>query len=196
MIKKVLIFSLLAAILSCSSVKRVEKSCRENPFEELDSLQRANQKLNYTIDKPKDWKRGKTSNGDWYFLEGKYIDSLNYYSRKVDVYIGLHKIRKECTTKSFSIDDYLHYFVNYRSKWFPKDKFKYLLLKGKHKIYGTIYIVKYTEKINTKISYTRSFFLFFKDNKGYNIQYVTKPKLYDTYLPEVEKMVNSFRMLD
>lgn len=196
MIKKVLIFSLLAAILSCSSVKRVKKSCRENPFEELDSLQQSNQKLNYTIDKSKDWKKGKTSNGDWYFLEGKYIDSLNYCSRKVVVYIGLHKIRKEFATKSFFIDDYLHYFVNYRSKWFPKDKFKYLLLKGKHKIYGTIYIVKYTEKINTKISYTRSFFLFFKGNKGYNIQYVAKPKLYDTYLPEVEKMVNSFRMLD
>ena len=195
MIKKILIVGLIAAIYSCSSTKRVEKRCKDNPFEELDSLQRANQKLNYTILKPKDWKKGKTSNGDSYFLEDKYINSLNYYSRKADVYIGLNKIRKECS-QSFSIDDYLHYFVDYRSKWFPKDKFKYLLLKGKHKIYGDMYIVKYSEKINTKVSYTRSFFLFFKDNNGYNIQYVAKPKYYDNYLPEVEKMVNSFRMLD
>lgn len=196
MIKKILIVGLLLAIYSCSSTKRVEKRCKDNPFEELDSLQRANQKLNYIIDKPKDWKKGKTSNGDWYFLKDKYIDSLNYYTRKADVYIGLDKLRKECTTQSFSIDDYLHYFVDYRSNWFAKDKFKYLLLKGKHIIYGDMYIVKYTEKVNTRISYTRSFFLFFKENKGYAIQYVTNSKYYDTYLPEVEKMVNSFRILD
>lgn len=196
MIKKVLIFSLLAAILSCSSVKRVEKSCRENPFEKLDSLQKSNQKLNYKIYKPKDWKNGKTSYGDWYSLQGEFIDSLNFYSRKADVYIGLHKIAKECNSTAYTIDDYLSFFIDYKSKWFPKDKFKYLLLKGKHKIYGSIYIVKYTEKINTNKSYTRSFFLFFEANIGYNIQYVTDPKYYDTYLPEVQKMVNSFRILE
>ena len=195
MIKKVLIFSLLAAILSCSSVKRVEKSCRENPFEELDSLQKSNQKLNYKIYNPKDWKNGKTSYGDWYSLQEEFTDSLNYYN-KANVYIGLHKIANECNSTAYTIDDYLSYFIDYKSKWFPKGKFKYLLLKGKHKIYGSIYIVKYTEKINANKSYTRSFFLFFHDNKGYNIQYVTDPKYYDTYLPEVQKMVNSFRILE
>ena len=196
MIKKFLFISLLASIYSCSSAKRVEKRCKDNPFEELDSLQSANQKLNYTIHKPKDWKKGKTSNADWYFLEDKYIDSLNYYSRKVDVYIGLDKLRKKCVTQSFSIDDYLHYFVNYKSKWFPKDKFKYLLLKGKHKVYGDMYIVKYSEKINSEISYTRSFFLSFKENEGYVIQYAANPKYYNNYLPVVEKMVNSFKILN
>ena len=196
MIKKILIIGLLAAIFSCSSTKRMVKTCKVNPFEELDSLQRANQKLNYSISKPRGWIKGKTSGGDSYTLQGKFIDSLGYFSTKASVYIGKNLIRETCINQKFIITDYLHYFISYKSKWFPKDKFKYSLLKGKHKIYEDIYIVNYTEKISSSRSYKRSFFLFFKNNVGYTIQYVAEPKNYETYLPEVEKMINSFRILD
>ena len=188
------IFSILLFIFSCASNKNIHKSCEKYPFEELDSLQRANQFLNYSIDKHKAWKKGKASNGDSYYLNDRFIDSLKYYSQKASLYVSLNKIRNRCSNQEYTIENYLDYFINNRSRRFKEQDFKYLLLKSKHKIYGDIYIVKYTEKINYSKTFTRSFFLFFYNKLGYTIQYVAEPKFYDTYLPEVEKMINSFRI--
>ena len=192
--KYVLVFFISLLIFSCSSSKTVLKDCDKFPFEQLDSINRANQVLNYKIDIPTNWEKGKTSNGDWYFLNNELTDSLGYYTRKADIYISLNKIKNECNNQEYSNKDFLNYFIDYRSLWFNNQNFKYQLLKSNHKRYGETYILKYVEKVSNKKCYVRSFFLFFHQSKGYAIQYVAEPKYYDLYLPEVEKMINSFEI--
>lgn len=194
--KFVLVFFISLLIFSCSSSKTSLKKCNDSRFEQLDSLARANQVLNYKINIPKNWKKSKTSNGDWYFLEDEFIDSLGYYTRKANIYISLNKIKEECYNQEYSNKDFLNYFLDYRSKWFNNKDFKYQLLKSNHKRYGEIYILKYDEKVSVNKTYVRSFFLFFHQNKGYAIQYVAEPKYYDMYLPELEKMINSFKIIE
>ncbi|MGY8910171.1 MAG: hypothetical protein ACKVIG_09960 [Flavobacteriales bacterium] len=192
--KFILVFFISLSIFSCSSSKTSLKKCNDYRFEQLDSLARANQVLNYKINIPKNWKKSKTSDGDWYFLEDEFIDSLGYYTRKADIYISLNKIKNECNNQEYSSKDFLNYFIDYRSLWFNNKSFKYQLSKSDHKRYGEFYTLKYVEKVTDKKSYVRSFFLFFHQNKGYAIQYVAEPKYYDLYLPEVEKMINSFEI--
>lgn len=196
MIKHCLIVVILFALFSCSSVKRIEKSCEKNPFQELDSTQRANQNLRYTIQTPKSWKNGKTSDGDSYALDGKFIDSLGYFSRPASVYVSRNAIRETCNDKVFSIEDYLHYYVDFKNRWYSDTTFKYLLLKGKHKFYKAIYIINYSNKTADSRLFKYTTFLFFKENIGYSLTYVSEPKHYETHLPEVEKMINSFRILE
>ena len=194
-LKNLLFLCFLTFTIACSSIKNNIKSCNDNPFEELDSMQRANQILNYKINVPKNWEKSKTSSGDWYFLKNKYIDSINFYSTKADLYIGLNKVSSNCRDKNITIENYVDYFVKYRGKWFKNDDFKYSLIKSKHKLYGDIYTLKYKEKIANNYFVERSFFLFFYENKGYSIQYTAKPKYYDKYISDVEKIINSFRIL-
>lgn len=192
----VFVLSISLLIFSCSSSKRLLKECNKNPFEQVDSLTRASQVLNYQINTPKDWKKSKTSSGDWFFLNDEFIDSLGYSSQKANIYISLNKIENECKNKKFSIEDFLDYYIDYRSKLFKGQNFKYLLLEPIHKIYGKIYNIKFIEVISNKKSYVRSFFLFFQNNIGYSIQYVAEPKYYDEYLLEVENIINSFKILE
>ena len=160
--KKIIFFiTLFYFIAACSSVKRLERSCKEIPFEELDSLTRANVVLNYKLEVPKEWVKSKFSGGDWYYIQGDYIESLGYHKRKADFYVSKNNIRNDCKAKTdYSVKDFLKYYIDYKSRWYRENSFKYVLLKSKHKIYGDIFILKY--KFGTKSTeYTSSTFLFF-----------------------------------
>ena len=109
--KKIIFFiTLFYFIAACSSVKRLERSCKEIPFEELDSLTRANVVLNYKLEVPKEWVKSKFSGGDWYYIQGDYIESLGYHKRKADFYVSKNNIRNDCKAKTdYSVKDFLKY---------------------------------------------------------------------------------------
>lgn len=188
-------FVLTFIIVSCSSIKKVSNNCKKNPFEELDSLERVNQVLNYKINIPKNWEKSKTSGGDYLFLRDKSIDSFKFNSIKASVSIDLNKIKYICKSENTTKENFLDYIIKYRSKWFESDDFKYSILKSNHKLYGDIYILKYIEKIRPNYSLMREFILIFHENKGYTLQYCAEPKYFEVYQPEFEKMIDSFRIL-
>ena len=63
-----LMLFLLLALVSCASLNQKRK-CKTQPFQELDSLHRAEKVLNYTIDLPYNWEKSKFSSGDWYCFD-------------------------------------------------------------------------------------------------------------------------------
>jgi len=189
-----LILFFAAFMYACSSVKVAQKNCNENPFEQLDSLTRASQKLNYSISINSNWIKSKTSNGDWYYIKDGYDSVLQFDISKLNLYISMDKIDTACKQNTYTTEDYLNYFIDYRKRWFDND-FKFTLLKSKHKLYNEIYIVNYVVDYPNLKKTKRSVFIFFDNNVGYRIEYVAKEENYQTYLQEVEKIVNSFRIL-
>lgn len=189
--KYILCILILKSLLtSCSPYKNIEKRCKSYPYPELDSLQRATQKQDYKIEISNNWEKSRFARGNWYFINDKFIDSLGYYSRKVDLYISQDIIVNKCINY-YSVKDYLNYYLyNKNLSLFPK-KFNYVLLKSSHKKYGVVYIIKYKENRSNKIFSNSIFFIRYKNN-GYKIRYTGLTENFDKYLPDVEKMVSSF----
>ena len=178
----------LILINSCGSPKVVK--CNKQPFIKIDSSNAQKRVVNFSVETPEKFKKEDVSGGLFYYLE---IDSLTlkgFHNKFVTVFIRNNKIRKECNSSKYYIDDFLKSILYYKKKFLGK-KFKYVLLKSKHKRYNEIYILKYKENIQGRI-YTISSFLFFNKNIGYSIDYKAREKYFDVYLPEVEKMVSSF----
>lgn len=174
-------------VISCASTNKV--NCKKQPFEELDSLQKAQKILNYSMKFPENWQKSKFSGGDWYFIKGEFIDSLGYYDRLANVYVSSEKVKSNCKDK-YSIDDYLKLFLERKKRWSYKD-FKYSLVKTTHKKYGEMYILKFKE-IFPHVTYESGVFLIFYNRIGYTIQYKNDEKKFKKYIQDIEKMIESF----
>jgi hypothetical protein len=191
--KNSIYFIFVLSVLACASQKNSVRNCKVNAFEELDSLQASKIALKYKIKVPKLWKKSSFSRGDWYFIEGDYIDSLGYQSTNADVYISKFPIKNACDIKDYEAKDFLEFYIKYRSKWFRDLPFNYILLKSQHSLYGDIYIIKYRWKGNKEV-YVASAFLFMHNNMGYLIDYRNEEDNFDRYLGDAERIVNSFRI--
>ena len=178
----------MSVIFSCASIRQ-KQECKKEPFERLDSLQRFQKVLNYSVEIPKNWKKSKFSGGDWYYLEGEFIDSLNYHERFADVYIVSDKIKNNCNSE-YSVKNYVKLFIDNKKKWWYKN-FKYSLVKSIHKKYGEIYIMKYKQKRPHDILENGVFFIYY-NRVGYMIHYKNKEKDFDKYISDVDLIVNSF----
>lgn len=188
----IFIFSL---IFSCSSAKKLTRDCKKQTFEKLDSSYIAPVNLNYKITLRSDWIKSKAAFGDWYYIKDKFVDSLGYDLRKADLYVHLNKVKKECIKEKISLEDYLKFFIDYKNKFY-RNNFKYKLIEAKHKIYNKIYIINYKEKFSNSNIKNRTVFLIYSNNKGYRLEYVSNQNEYKKFLPEIENIISSFRILD
>lgn len=71
--------------------------------------------------------------------------------------------------------------------------FSYQLIKTNHKKYGESYVLKYTTNLEKKSKTYKhlAFYLIYK-NRGYCIYYQALEKYFNEFLPDVEKIINSF----
>ncbi|MFY7670349.1 hypothetical protein ACOSP6_04620 [Tenacibaculum sp. MEBiC06402] len=181
----------IAFIFSCKSTynNRGIKQFENNPFKVLDSVEQINRATNFTINPVEDWElRGET--GSKYYKpssldEQDQILSLTIYKNIV----------KEDFKRQASIEDYLDYHIQMKKRWYPKE-FKYKLLKANHKLYGEVYVVNFIHRYNLNSQVENSLFLIVHKNNGYTLEYKAKSEEFYKRLSEVEKMVNSFRVLD
>ena len=194
-LKRIIFLFALGCIYACASPKVIQKKCKSSPFVDMDSLEKAKQQLNYKIEIPNDWKKSKFSSGDWYYLKDASVDSLSYPLRKANLYVSKFNFRVACTsTNTYTPKDFLNYYIDYKSAWYKPTSFKYLLLQSKHKTYGDVYILKYKNNISS-IEQTTSTFLFFYKNSGFVLEYKNNTNDFDSYLPQVQKIVASFEIL-
>lgn len=190
------LFSASILFFSCGSLKNM--NCEKAPFEELDSLQKTLSVANFEIEIPKNWKGAKRKGTAHYDL----IDINAKKEKKIIAHLNIehHKKRNECINK-ITIEDYLNYFmenkVRYRNT--INEDFKHILLSSNHKKYGKIYIIKYAIRYDpnqkSKIEKYATFLYFYK-NIGYTIEYNASFEDFETYLPLVEKSINSFKIIE
>ena len=180
----------IAVTYSCKSTYRNNNfQFKNNPFKVLDSLEQVRRKTNFTIKPVEDWKFRGESGSKYYSPDTQDKPwprtFLSIYRNKV----------KESFKGTATLDDYLEYHVLTKKRRYPKE-FKYKLIKAKHKLYGEIYVVNFIHRYNLKTQVENSLFILVDKNYGYTLEYKAKPEEFYKRLPEVEKMVNSFRITE
>lgn len=207
-IKWGLFFLFSISIFSCSAVLKI--SCKKNPFQDLDSLQRTKKVRNFVAIKPVGWYSNQSTTGALGFsidrektLESNppiihHLDNINTKRNVAYISITNKSVRNQCKIET-TLDDYLHFFISNKKKWAVNKEFNYILLKTNHSRYGNFYIVKYSYKNNSIIQKGKKplitnnvVFLLFKHQIGYEIYYGADAKLFETYLPVLEEVVKSF----
>ncbi|AUC13726.1 hypothetical protein BTO06_00550 [Tenacibaculum sp. SZ-18] len=103
-------------------------------------------------------------------------------------------LKKE-VKNSVNLKDYFNFYILKKEKWNRK-KFNYKLVKAKHKLYDEIYVINYIKRFKLNEQIEKSDNLIVYNNVGYTISYVAEREAYYQRFPEVEKMINSFRILD
>jgi hypothetical protein len=191
--KKIIFFiTLFFIITACSSLKKMERKCKENPFEELDSLQSTLKEINYKVSIPKKWKSYSKGSIALY-LTKKNKDSINYFDFIAHILIYSNKLNNKCKNTQ-DIEAFLSYRLKHINMFYSKD-FKYILLETNHKKYGKGYIIKYKRRLNNKIiSYSE--LILFHNNYGYGFNYFAETEIFQKHLSTFEKVINSFEILE
>ncbi|MCH2035043.1 MAG: hypothetical protein MK202_16155 [Tenacibaculum sp.] len=181
----------LVVLFSCKSTYRNPKIAQfeNNPFKVLDSLESTKRRANFSIETVSDWEL-KSDLGAKYYVprvseNSKLSPSLSIY--RTD-------LKKE-VKNSVNLDDYFNFYILNKEKWNRK-KFNYKLVKAKHKLYDEIYVINYIKRFNLNEQIEKSDYLIVHNNVGYTISYTAEPKVFHRRYPEVEMMINSFRILD
>lgn len=185
----VFVFFISLLIFSCSSSKTVLKDCDKFPFEMLDSLQRTQREINYLITKPSNWKDYNFKKGALFY---EVIDGFLDENLKPYIYIESFNINNKCNF-NYDINTFFNFYLKNEERY--HQNFKYLKLKSHYKKYGESFIVKHKSRnINTENILTTSVFLLYYNNVGYQISYTALEEHFDRYLPDVENIVNSFKI--
>ena len=138
------------------------------------------------IDVPDNWISHTTDPGLIAHTPKKYIDSIAPFSTTPSVII-----RKE--RKSKDLNHLLKEFLDTRKSYY--EIFQYEILNIKHPIYNNCYVVVYD--LLEKYGKERIMcFLFNDKRKSFVIYYSSNINFFDDYISDVEKMVNSFRILN
>lgn len=154
--KFILAFFIPLLIFSCSYSKTVLIDCDKYPFEQLDSLQRTQREINYSITKPSNWKDYNLKKGALFY---EVIDGFSDEKLKPYVYIESFNIHNKCNL-NYDINAFLNFYIKNNERY--HQNFNYLKLKVTHKKYGESFIVKYKSRdINTEKVLTTSVFLFY-----------------------------------
>ncbi len=183
--------TLIAIVItfSCKSTYREKNNFqfKNNPFKVMDSLELVNREMNFKINPSENWKL-LNEYGSKYFSPD---DEKSWPKTSLNIY---KNIVKENYKGNVTLDDYLEYHVLSQKRWNFKD-FKYKLVKTKHKLYGEVYVMNYIHRYNLNNQVENSLFLIVYKNYGYTLEYKAKPEDFYKRLPEVEKMINTFRVL-
>lgn len=184
----IVLLSLLVFSSCASTMYKKYGITKEKPFKILDSIELSQENRFFSVEKPKDW---------YAFVEGH--GGLYYSPQKIEntrpLTFGSHvgfRIKENKNIKWKDLNDYVDTSIKNLKKTYKKFNFKQIEMN--HKKYGKCKVVIYvsTSWYDKNIQYeTANFYIFYK-NKGYLIFYRSKVDAFDKYLPEVEKMVNSF----
>lgn len=196
LIIRIILFSLFLILLSACGANKVS-IYRTDVFKYLDSTERSKRITNFSFGREKkEWLTlvdyTKTNHGELYYY--KKIDDKNYHPNYSIASISAYSDEvKDQFKERATIDNYLSYKINNYNKWRNK-KIKYELLDINHKDYGKGYIIKFN--IKRKYVYSTSEVIFFYKGYGYTIKYTNLSEYYKDYLKSVEKMINSFKIIE
>ena len=189
----VVFFILILVSISCATSKQ-KNNKSVSKFAQLDSLENTKKSIDFSIkineEKWLSYTKVKPITGELYYYIKNEDENFNPNFSKASIRIYSNKINK-FNEKPVNVEDYLERFVNLKKKWSFKD-FKYNLVELNHNIYGKSYVVKY--KDIKKYIYNNAVFLFLYKKSGYTIEYSALEEHFDRYLPEVENIVNSFKI--
>ncbi|MCI2228656.1 hypothetical protein MC378_05715 [Polaribacter sp. MSW13] len=181
----------LLAIFSCASSK-VNKYglTRDNPFKILDSTELAKENRFYSIKKPKNWYAFVEPHGGLYYAPEKLKNQapINFKS-----FVGF-ALKENKKNKLKNINDYVNASIKKLKKTYKN--FNYQQIETKHEKYGKSIVLRFiSSSWNDKnIKYkTANLYLFYK-NKCYLIRYRSTLDNFDEFVPDVEKMIKSFKI--
>lgn len=163
-------------------------------FKQLDSLEAIQRVVDFSFGRESekwltyDHRENKTGSLSYYKKIGKTQDSTGFQTVHL---LAFKDEVKEKNKGKATIEDYLDFTLRKYKLYYPK--FKYILLRSKHNRYGNLYILKYGHSRQNNPSMSAVFLLMHKDF-GYTIRFQAPKEYFDTFLPEVEKMVNSFTL--
>lgn len=140
----------------------------------------------YKIDVPDNWISHTTDPGLIAHTPKKYKDSIRPFSNTPSLII-----RKE--RKSKDLNHLLKVFLDTKKSYYGI--FQYEILKIKHPIYNNCHVVVY-DLLERYGKVRIMCFLFNDKRKSFAIYYSSNIIFFDDHISEVEKMVNSFRILN
>lgn len=178
-------------VISCKSTYKDNRNpqFKNNPFKILDSLENTRRKTNFSISPVKDWHSLYNPGTVTYSLRNR---DYNKYQTTLTIYNT--PIKKRFASKKVVIEDYLDYHILLKKRYFKN--FKYKVIKAKHKLYNDIIILNFAENNGSNQIKEKSLFLFVYKKKGYTIEFRANPKDFKSEFPQVEKMINSFRITE
>ena len=140
----------------------------------------------YKIDVPDNWISHTTDPELIAHTPKKYIDSIYPFSTSPSVII-----RKD--RKSKDISQLLNFFLDFRKSYY--ENFDYKILNIKHPIYNNCFVVVY-DLLERYGKVRKMCFLINYKRKSYVIYYSYNINCIDDHISDVEKMINSFRILN
>lgn len=178
-----LIFSISILLSSCSVTQQTVK-CNVNKIIE-DDIQ--NFQEGYSLKIPSNWIAYKDIHCE---LTYSPIETLNDDFGWVIVQLN-HNIDKEYYKEFRNIDEFVMNNVKIINKNFRNPRIEMSTLQ--HQVYGEYRVLKYNIEIFGKnIKYARIFY--FYENSGFIINYFTEINEFEKYLPDFQKMVESFEI--
>lgn len=181
-----LIFSISISLTSCSITQQTVK-CDVNKIIE-DDIQNFQEGYSLTI--PTDWVAYKDIHCNLTFSPQEKKEKLNSNFEWVRVYV-YHSTNKNYYKKFKNIDNFVMYAVERINENFQKPSIEMVTLQ--HQNYGEYRILKY-ESIFLGNTYVKTEVYFFYNNFGYSIHFDTKINEFEKYLPDFQKMVESFEI--
>ena len=180
--------TLLLCLLFSVSCKTVENNTKKRKkFTPLDKVEIYEEMKGYYLSVPDTWYSYIESHGMFWqspkeLKKQEVIYYANHFSvkiREVEEQINLDTIYKE------------------KEKWLTRVYDDYSISKEsyKNKEYGDYIIIKYGFIWN-KVSYTVSEVVYLYNRKSYVLQYSSWNKYYSKYLPDVLKMIESFKITE
>ena len=181
-----LIFSVSILLTSCSITQQTVK-CDVNKIIE-DDIQNFQEGYSLTI--PTDWVAYKDIHCNLMFSPLEKKEKLNSNFEWVRVYV-YHSIDKKYYQKFKNIEGFVMKAVERINENYQKPRIEMSTLN--HQKYGEYRILKY-KTIFLGNTYMKTELYFFFNNLGYNIHFDTKIDEFEKYLPDFQKMVESFEI--
>ena len=199
----------LFLLIGCKSIEQNKKNnfSKENAFIPLDSISVAKEMNGFSISIPKNW----TSYISYHMQLWHSPKNLNIVKPKINTRTS--KVMSVNNRVDFKVKmpyiEKFNYFTVYSYKnnkdinTFSYDKIKRLKRiyrgskiskKGYKNKYGNYLIFKYGFVDLKAITHSVSEVVYFIEDKVYEFKYSSPNKDYDTYLPDVLKMIKSFKI--
>ena len=186
MIKYIAIFTLLVFCTSCSALQSTHLPCKRRVIEkeELKGLQK-----DYSITTPKDWQAYYDIHCSVIYLPTNTLNSEGDWNWR-RVYLS-HVNDTKFYKKYNSVDAFVDDSIGVINERYSNPKIEFSAFK--HEIYGEYRVLKFAYKFFEKEYIIASVYLFYK-GLGYVITYDVYEDDFETYLPEFQEIVASFKL--
>jgi len=180
---------LLLVLLIVSGCKVVKKSVDHDCY--LKKIKKESLSLlfkGYTLEIPEDWYSSFGAHCILFHSPKKLKKrGVIYYGNKITI----HRIVGKASEQYKGVDD----LVKEASLRHKEEKEEFYVSELYHKDYGKYYTIKSGHSWNLR-NYTDVRAYFFYKKKGFIITYSSLNKYYDEFLPDVDKILKSFKILE